>query len=66
MNTFTLTRQEIGNAIVEYIAKYREHKLFYPFKIVKTSPTLNLADVIQIELEFMPRGTFYPETEHSI
>lgn len=51
---FELTAQEIGDAIVNYIAM-TQGKRFFPFRIKSTS--LKLPDKVYFELEFVPKGT---------
>ena len=65
MKTYNLTREMVGDALVEYIAKWIEGKLFFPYKII-TTKGIELSEEIDIKLELVPKGTLQKDAQHNI
>lgn len=52
---YKFSKQEIGDMIVTQIGIVCESLSFFPYSINKTN--LQLPDMIEIELKFIPKGT---------
>ena len=54
---YKLTKKEIGEAIVNYIAIFYEHSAFFPYEITDTDEKIELPDSITFHLDYVPKGT---------
>ena len=59
---YKLTKEELGDTIVNYIGILNK-QLFFPYKIVNSNLPI-LPDVIEIEIEYVPRGSTIEEAKH--
>jgi len=57
MRAYTLTKEEIGDAIVFYIGTHIEKKSFFPCFIKGTDTELNIPKDVMFFLEDIPRGS---------
>lgn len=61
---YILTKQEIGDIIVQHIGAFIEGQSFFPYKIVKCEKENGK---YLFELEYIPKGTKSgKETEHAL
>lgn len=63
---YILTKQEIGNAIVQYIGIFKEGRIFNPFRISWTDRDLNIPESVMFTLSFVPKGSTDDEVKHEI
>lgn len=54
---YFLTKQEIADAIVNYIGVFKEGSGFFPYRIINTNKPLHLPEKITFMLEYMPKGS---------
>ena len=67
MKVYRLTRQEIGDAITNYIGTFIEKQGFFPFRISDTDERIKLPNTVTFQLELIPEGSKRSkETEHAI
>jgi hypothetical protein len=59
---FELTDQEIGEAIVEWIGKYRRGMGFFPYHIKRTE--MVITPTVQFYLGYVPKGSIVGEYPH--
>ena len=52
-----LTRQEIGEAITNYIGIFKEGCSFFPYRISCTDQELHIPKTVAFVLEYIPKGT---------
>ena len=60
-----LTRQEIGDAIVNYIGTFKKGMSFFPYKITGTDYYLSVQDVVPFTIEYIPKGTKSKDCQHN-
>lgn len=61
-----LTKEEIGDAIINYIALFVKGKTFFPYRIHQTDPPLKLPETVNFHLEFIPKGTSASKAKNKI
>ena len=59
-----LNKQELGDAIVDYIGMMREGTRFFPYRIKHSKWTDDGG--ISVELEFVPKGSFIRDYPHKL
>ena len=59
-----LSKEEIGEAIVNYIGIFKKGKAFFPFYITGTDQELHLPNDVMFYLEYVPRGS--KEVQHKL
>ena len=64
--SFSLTKKEIGDAIVQYIGKYKEAQHFYPYRIKRKIGNFEADNSITFVLEFVPKGSTVADSQHGI
>jgi hypothetical protein len=52
-----LTKQEIADAIVQYLGLLKKGRSFFPYRISKTDPELHIPSTVTFFLDFIPKGT---------
>ena len=61
-----LTKKEIGDAIMFWIGIFKENRSFFPYYIKNTDEPLNIPDIVEFELGFIPLGSSTKELPHNI
>ncbi len=62
--SYTITKKEIGDAIVNYLGIHVEGQIFYPYRISRISLGNILPDEVTLDLEYIPKGTH--SVQHNI
>jgi|LGOV01.1.fsa_nt_gb hypothetical protein len=61
-----LTKQEIGNAITNYIGIFKEGMTFFPYYISGTDQELNTPNDVMFYLDYIPKGSKSKDVPHKI
>lgn len=62
-----LTKQEIGDAICNYIGTFKKGMAFFPYRISDTDQPLDIPENVMSRLEYIPKGTkSREETKHAL
>lgn len=61
-----LTRQEIGDAITNYIGIFKRGMAFFPFCIDHTDTELLIPETVMFHLNYVPRGSKSKDFQHKI
>ncbi|MBU2685877.1 MAG: hypothetical protein KKF27_21760 [Gammaproteobacteria bacterium] len=62
-----LTKQEIGDAITNYIGIFKEGMSFFPYHITRTDQNLHIPEDVIFFLDYIPKGTKSgEETKHAL
>ena len=60
-----LTKEEIGDAIVNFIGVYKEGQIFFPYRVEGTDMK-DLPDKVMFHLEMVPKGAKAEDAKHTI
>jgi hypothetical protein len=57
IKTHILTKQEIGDAIANYIGVFKEGMTFFPFHIDSTDQELHIPETVMFHMKYIPMGS---------
>ena len=61
-----LTKQEIGDAITNYIGVFKKGQSFFPYKIIGTDQKLQIPKDVMFFLDYIPKGSTIEKSGHNI